>query len=249
MPSSKSPPAPARRARSAIGPTQVQAPAEGTPEKAAGLRVFIADDHPMVRMGLQHVIDSRQPALRVAGMAVDGAGLLEALDRTACDVLLLDLSMPAPNGPELVSLVRRQRPRLPILVYSMYDHLGIVRAALQAGAAGYLTKTRDAEHLVQALQIVAAGQRYVEPQLAHALVLDPVTDDTARPRLTPREREVLLHMAQGRTNVEIARALYLSEKTVSTHKTNIMGKLGLSNRLELLRAADRLLLEEVGLQG
>lgn len=249
MPSKKSTPAPEGRPRPAPEPSQVpQAPRPPAPSPA-GLRVFIADDHPMVRVGLHHIIDSRRPQLSVAGMAVDGAGLLEALERTECDVLLLDLSMPAPNGPELVSLVRRQHPRVPILVYSMYDHLGIVRAALQAGAAGYLTKTRDADHLFQALHTVAAGQRYVEPQLAHALVLDPVSDDAARPRLTPREREVLLHMAQGRTNVEIARALYLSEKTVSTHKTNIMGKLGLSNRLELLRAADRLLLEEVGLQG
>ena len=249
MPSKKSTPAPEGRPRPAPEPSQVpQAPRPPAPSPA-GLRVFIADDHPMVRVGVRHIIDSRQPQMSVAGVAVDGASLLEALARTECDVLLLDLSMPAPNGPELISMVRQQRPGLPILVLSMYDHVGIVRAALQAGAAGYLTKTRDAEHLVLALQAVASGQRYVEPQLAHALVLDPVPEEPGKPRLTPREREVLLHMAQGLSNVEIARALYLSEKTVSTHKTNIMGKLGLSNRLELLRAADRMLLDEVGLQG
>ena len=241
-------PAPAPTGRSAPPPAEAVDPRGGRGADA-GLRVFIADDHAMVRVGLRHIIDQRNPQMSVAGMAEDGTRLLDALSQVPCDVLLLDLSMPPPNGPELIHEVRRRHPRLPVLVLSMHDQPGVVRAALQAGAAGYLTKTRDADTLVQALHSVARGQRYVEPQLAHALVVEPPAEDKPKTRLTPRERDVMRRMAQGQSNVEIARALQLSEKTVSTHKTNIMAKLGLQNRLELLRAADRLLLDELALQG
>jgi DNA-binding NarL/FixJ family response regulator len=211
--------------------------AAAPPQDAATpvIRVLIADDHAMVRDGLRRIIES-EPDLCVAGQAVDGSSTLDRLLDTPCHLLLLDLTMPAPSGPALISQIREHWASLPILVLSMHNHPAMARAALQAGADGYIAKDNDPEVLVQALRHVAAGRRFVEPRLAEALLFEPA--EKATPALTAREAEVLQRLAAGQTNSEIARSLNLSEKTVSTHKTNLMAKLGLESLADLVRHVD-----------
>jgi DNA-binding NarL/FixJ family response regulator len=208
------------------------------PDRSGEIAIIIADDHAMVRSGLQRIIES-EPGLHVTGQAGDGAGTLARLADTRCDVLLLDLGMPAPSGPDLIRRIRAQRPRLAILVVSMHNHPKMVRAALAAGANGYVTKDSDPEVLAAALRRVAGGGHYVEPSLADALLFAPAPAPSAN--LSPREREVLRRLAEGESNHEIARALFLSEKTISTHKANLMAKLRLENMADLVRYADEYL--------
>jgi DNA-binding NarL/FixJ family response regulator len=151
-------------------------------------------------------------------------------------VLLLDLGMPAPSGLELIRQVRAQWPQLAILVVSMHNHPKVVRAALDAGANGYVVKDSDPEVLVAALRRVAGGGHYLEPSLADALLFTP--SPAPHGNLSPREREVLRRLARGQSNGEIARALFLSEKTISTHKANLMAKLQLENVADLVHYAD-----------
>lgn len=202
------------------------------------VHVIIADDHAMVRSGLQRIIDG-EPGLRVSGQAVDGASTLARLQDTPCHVLLLDLTMPAPNGPELIGQIRALRPELPILVVSMHNHAAIVRAALRAGASGYVTKDSEPDTLLQALRRLAGGNRYVNPRLMDTLAFSPAAPPPAREKLSPRECQVLERLAAGQSNAEIARTLFLSEKTISTHKANLMAKLGLQNMADLVRYADQ----------
>lgn len=204
-----------------------------TPLRA--IQVLISDDHAMVRDGLRRIIES-EPGLCVSGQAVDGASTLARLCDTPCDVLLLDLSMPAPNGPELINQIRECWPDLPILVLSMHNSVAVARAALQAGASGFIAKDNDPEVLVLALRHVVDGGRYVEPRLAEALMFS--VPARLLPKLTPRETEVMHRLSKGESNGDIARALFLSEKTVSTHKTNLMAKLKLNSVADMVRFVD-----------
>lgn len=199
------------------------------------IRVLIADDHAMVRDGLRRIIES-EPGLRVSGQAVDGNSTLDRLCDTPCDILLLDLNMPAPNGPELIRQIRDYRTDLPILVLTMHNQPAVARAALKAGASGFIAKDNDPDVLLHALRKVASGERFIEPRLAG--ILEPGAQVGDAPGLTEREIEVLRRLAAGESNSEIARALVLSEKTISTHKTNLMAKLRLGSLAELVRFAD-----------
>jgi DNA-binding NarL/FixJ family response regulator len=196
------------------------------------IKVLIADDHAMVRGALGHLIDS-EPGLEVVALAHDGASTLQQLAAHACDVLMLDLTMPEPSGCELISLVRERWPQQHLLVVSMHNTPRIVRAALNAGANGYITKDSEPETLLHALRVVAAGGRYVEPRLMDAMLFAP----TPAARLTPRETDILQRLAAGQSNSAIARSLYITDKTVSTHKANLMAKLDIHNLADLLRYA------------
>lgn len=199
------------------------------------IEVLIADDHAMVRNGLQRIIDGEH-GMHVAGQAADGAGVLALLEKTACHVLLLDVTMPAPNGPELVGMIRSRWPDLPILMVSMHNEPTIVRATMAAGANGYITKDSEPEELLRAIYMVVEGQRYVDQILIDSLI--SVATPRSREVLSPREREVMRRLATGQSNGEIAQALFLSEKTISTHKVNLMTKLGLNNMADLIRFVD-----------
>jgi len=201
-----------------------------------GIAIVIADDHAMVRGGLQRIIEA-ELGMRVTGQAGDGTGTLALLEHTHCDVLLLDLGMPAPSGRELITRVRTQWPKVAVLVISMHNEPRIVRDALDAGAHGYVTKDSDPEILLEAVRRVAAGGHYLEPKLAHAVLFAPA--QATHGSLSPRERQVLRLLADGQSNGAIARALFLSEKTVSTHKANLMAKLGLRSMADLVHYADR----------
>lgn len=201
------------------------------------IRVLIADDHAMVRDGLRRIIES-EPGMRVSGQSVDGNTTLDRLCDTPCDILLLDLNMPAPNGPDLIRQVRDFRPDLPILVLTMHNQPSVARAALKAGAGGFIAKDNDPDVLLRALRQVAAGERYIEPRLASAF--DAAAPSGTLPVLSPREAEVLRRLAAGQSNSQIALDLALSKKTVSSHKINLMAKLKLQSLAEVVRLADQL---------
>ena len=196
--------------------------------------VLVADDHGMMRAGLSSIINSA-PGLSVTAQAEDGPGTLAQLASQHFDLLALDLSMPPPSGVELIALVRQRHPRQRILVVTMHNNARIARAAIDAGANGYITKDNDPDVLIQAVRQVAAGGRFIEPRLMEAMLF--ATPPAPQNRLTPRETDVMRRLCAGQSHGEIARALYLSEKTISTHKANLMGKLGLRSLADLVRYA------------
>lgn len=197
------------------------------------VKVVIADDHVMVREGLRRIIEV-EPGLTVVGHAVDGASTLEVLRRTPCDLLLLDLTMPGRSGADLIGDVRQSFPNLPLLVVSMHDSPSLVRSAVRAGANGYVTKDSDPELLVDAMRCVAMGRSWISPSLAGAMIFD---SEQAFPheRLSARELQIMCLLVKGRSNGHIARELFLSEKTVSTHKSNVLEKMGLRSTADLVR--------------
>lgn len=204
---------------------------------AQHVRVALADDHAMVRAGLRRLIEG-EAGFEVVGEASDGASALQLLGDEACNVFVMDLSMPAPNGPDLIGRVLAQWPNTSILVVSMHNNPRLARAALDAGALGFVTKDNDPEVLMLALQRVAAGERFIDPRIRSAVLAEqgPPRDPFAP--LSPREHEVMELLCEGLGNNDIARRLSLSEKTVSTHKANILVKLGIKSLAELVRLRD-----------
>lgn len=201
--------------------------------RSSDIRVMIADDHAIVRAGLQRIIDT-QPGMRVVATGVDGTSTLMSLRKTDVDILLMDLSMPSPNGAELTATIRQCYPQLPVLVISMHDNLSVVSAVMYAGANGYITKDSDPDVLMVAIRQVVAGSSWLEPSMMRAVM----NKQPAQTALSMREKEVLRMLAEGYRNHQIAEALFISEKTVSTHKTNLMQKLQLNSTADLVRYAD-----------
>jgi DNA-binding NarL/FixJ family response regulator len=204
------------------------------------IKVMVADDHRLFRTGLIRTLgDLRDVA--VVAEAADGAEALQLAGETDAQVLLLDFNMPKLSGFELIERIHAVRPDLPLLVLSMHDEPGTIRRALKSGASGYISKDVDAETVLAAIQALARGERYVAPNLAVALALndpqsDPLTTLVAT-TLTAREQEVLRLIVSGISLNQIAEQLHLSPKTVTTHKSNLMGKLGIRNNSDLIRYA------------
>ena len=185
-------------------------------------------------------IVSAAPGLEVAGEAGDGAQMMQLVRSLEFELLTLDLSMPGRSGIELIKLVRAERPKLRILVLSMHQEMQYAVRAIKAGANGYLTKESAPEQLVQAIRRIAGGGAFVTPEVAEQLALGAMPgaqQQAPHEALSNREFEVLRLLAQGMALTEIGRELKLSVKTVSTHKTNLMHKMGLNNASELVRYA------------
>jgi len=199
----------------------------------ADIRVMIADDHAIVRAGLQKMIET-EPGMKVVATGEDGTSTLMTLRKTNVDVLLLDFSMPAPSGPELTATIRHCYPNLPVLIISMDSSPATVSSVMCAGANGYITKDRDPDELMVAIRQVVAGSSWLEPGMMRAVL----HKQPEVPTLSARETEVLRMLAAGHRNHQIAEALFISEKTVSTHKTNVMSKLNLASMADLIRYAD-----------
>jgi len=204
------------------------------------IRVVVADDHAIVRAGVRALL-AAEPDMLVVGEAGDGRDAIAKLTRAAPDVLIIDLSMPGMNGVEAIARARAAAPATRVLVLSMHAAPDYVRPALRAGAHGYVVKGAGLDDLVRAVRAVAAGERFLGPEAARVAAADlgaaDERDDLAR--LTPREREVLQLVAEGRTNREIAARLGLSPKTVDTHRTSLMNKLDLHDAQALTRFAVR----------
>jgi DNA-binding NarL/FixJ family response regulator len=202
------------------------------------IRVLLADDHAMVRAGLKEILADTGD-ITVAAEATNGQEVMARVRADDYDVAVLDMSMPGRSGIELIKQVKDAKPKLRILVLTMHSEEQYAVRALKAGASGFLTKEAAADQLVAAIRRIAAGGAYVSPETAERLVLDAGPQAVAAPhtRLSDREFQVLQMIAGGRTVGEIAKTLSLSVKTVSTHKTRILNKMGLANQAELIRYA------------
>lgn len=204
------------------------------------IRILLVDDHGIVRRGLIQIV-SGESDMTVVGEAQNAQDMLTFLRNQPCDVVVTDISMPGGTGLEALKELKREYPKLPVLVLSMHpeDQYGV--RALKLGASGYMTKESAPEELVQAIRKVVTGGRYVSPSLAEQLVFE-VAIDTGRPPdevLSEREHQVLCLLASGKSVTQIADELALSVKTISTYRMRILEKMGMKNNAELMHYAIR----------
>ena len=210
------------------------------------VRLLIADDHTLMRAGLKQIF-AWAPDFVVAAEAGNGNEVLEHLRRGTFDVLLLDLNMPGVSGLDLITRVKSHWPQLPILVLTLHAEPMIASRALKAGASGYITKNCEPDILQAAIRKVAARGNYIAPELAEKMVFQVVSkvQPLLHHQLTNRELEVFHLLIAGLSSTHIAKRLLISHKTVSTHKTRLMEKLGVSSIADLMRyAMDSGLLEQ-----
>ena len=202
------------------------------------IRLLITDDYALVREGLVQFL-SMSPDVQVVAEANNGDELLEKLPIATPDLLLLDMAMPGKNGADLISHIKSCYPDLKILVLSMHDEVSIVLRAMKAGASGYISKNCSPQDLLDAIRKVAATGKYLSPQMAEQLAYASAVQDLDDIELilSEREREILRLIVEGKRVSEIAEQLFISDKTVSTHKSHLLRKLGLKNVAELVRYA------------
>jgi DNA-binding NarL/FixJ family response regulator len=200
-------------------------------EKDNPIRLLIADDHPVVRLGLVTMINA-QPDMRVAVEVAEGAAAVKAFDSERIDIGLVDLRMPEMNGVEVIAAIRRNHPKARLIVLTTYDSDEDIHRALEAGAMGYIIKAMPYQVLIEAIRSVAAGKRYIPDSVSRQLA-DRLPDSD----LTPREHEVLTLIVKGKSNREIAADLGITEGTVKCHVNVILGRLGVSARTQAAVAA------------
>ena len=203
------------------------------------LRVFLADDHAIVREGLKLLVNS-QPDMAVIGEAGDGATAWREAKALQPDVVVMDVSMPELNGAEATERLKVSCPEVKVVALTGHADEVHVRQLLGAGAAGYVLKRTVSEELTKAIRVVAAGGTFLDPAVAGKIVdsyISPRQTETIEANLSPREQEVLLDVARGYTNREIAERLHLSVKTVEGHKGRIMEKLEFQSRADIVRYA------------
>jgi DNA-binding NarL/FixJ family response regulator len=204
------------------------------------IRVALCDDHPILRSGLRRLLEA-EADVEVVGEARSAQEVVTLARTTTPDVLIVDIGLPGGSGIDATRRILESSPGSKVLVLTMHQDVEYVRAAFEAGAAGYLIKEAAESELLQAVRTVAEGRRYVYPTVAGALFAESRT--AARPatypggQLTERERAVLRLLALGHTNVETAAELHLSVRTVETHRAHIQHKLGVKSRAALARAA------------
>jgi len=200
-------------------------------------RIIIADDHTLFRFGLKQMLESFA-GIAVVAEAANAEQTLAVAAAVEADLLISDLTMPGVSGMQLIEQLHRQHPALPLLILSMHDEPATVRRALQAGATGYITKESSPDMLHSAVRHVAAGERFIPPSVAEAMAFESV-QPTSLPHetLSQRERQIFRLIAQGVMLSQIAEQLHLSPKTVTTHKTHLMEKLGIGNNADLIRYA------------
>ncbi len=204
------------------------------------IRVLVADDHAIVREGIKQIL-ADQPDLQLVGEAENGQDVLRAVRAGNVDLVLLDMSMPGRSGIELIKEIKRIAPSLRVLVLSMHEEEQYAVRAIKAGAQGYLTKTSAPDELVGAIRSVAQGRAYMRQEVVERLALSFSTPEEALPhtRLSDREYQVFLMLAHGQTVTSIAEELFLSSKTVSTHKARILQKMGCTSLADLIHYAVR----------
>ena len=207
------------------------------------VRVFVVDNHGILRGGLRALINM-QPDMKVVGEAANGPDAEIGVRATEPDVVLMDISMPNGGGLAAIAAVKQARPRTRIIVLTVHDELGYLRAAGKAGADGYVVKRAVDTELLAAIRAVAQGRTFMDASVGLELAQSPMRSklaDAERGRgmaqLTSRELEVMRRVAEGFTNVQIAEELQLGVKSVETHRSRVMDKLGLASRVALVRLA------------
>jgi DNA-binding NarL/FixJ family response regulator len=198
------------------------------------LKILIADDHSIVRQGLKQIVTETQDMV-VAGEASDGQELLNKINEGDYDVVVLDITMPCVNGMDALKELRTKWPKLPVLMLSIHPEEHYALRALKAGASGYLTKESAPDELVVAIRKVSRGGKYISPSLAEKLAfeLEVGREQVPHETLSDREYQVLCMIASGKTVMEIAKELALSEKTISTYRSRILEKMNMNNNAEL----------------
>ncbi len=198
------------------------------------LRILIADDHAIVRQGLKQIVTETQDMI-VAGEASNGQELLNKIKEEDYDVVVLDITMPGRNGVDVLRQLRSERPQLPVLMLSIHPEEQYALRALKAGASGYLTKESAPDELVAAIRKVSWGGKYVSSSLAEKLAFELETGHEQAPHeaLSDREYQVMCMIASGKTVMEVAQELSLSEKTISTYRSRILEKMKMKNNAEL----------------
>jgi two-component system response regulator NreC len=207
-------------------------------------RLLLVDDHAVVRSGLRMLLEP-EADFEIVGEAASGQEALKAVEETRPDIVLMDIGLPDMSGIEASAEIKRRQPSIAVVALTIHEDEEYFFKMLAAGASGYVPKRAAPEELLTALRAAAIGEVYLYPSLAKLLVTDFLAQEAAaRPTpaldgLTEREREVLAHLADGASNGEIAETLSISPKTVARHRENIMRKLGLHSRTELVKYAIR----------
>jgi two-component system, NarL family, invasion response regulator UvrY len=202
------------------------------------IRILIADDHSVVRQGLQQIVSERMNMV-VAGEAANGQEALDLVRENDFDVAIIDIAMPGRGGLDILRDLKATKPDMRVIVLSIYPEEQYAVRSLRDGASAYLTKTSAPDELVLAIETVAAGRRYITPSIADRLA-GYIEDATARPAhelLSDREMQVLVLIGSGRTVKEIAEELTLSVKTVSTYRSRVLEKMSLASNADLIRYA------------
>ena len=203
------------------------------------MRVLIADDHGIVRSGLRLLLE-RQQGIEVIAEAADGAEARAIAVRERPDLAILDVKMPKLTGLQATREIKQQAPDVAVLILSMHDDERYLFEALKAGASGYVLKTQADTDLLSAVRAIERGEPFLTPHAQQALIKDVLERGAAGEEdLTPREEEIVKLVAEAHTTREIAEILHLSEKTVENHRANAMRKLGMRDRVELVRYAIR----------
>jgi DNA-binding NarL/FixJ family response regulator len=201
------------------------------------VRIIIAEDHDILREGLQSLLRD-EPRVKVVAGASNGKILLDYLETTPVDVILMDINMPVMNGVEATKIITVEHPHVKVLVLSMMDNPNYLTMMMEAGAKGYILKSTGKEELVKAIEIVAAGGKYISPTLkAKADIQAKSKDGLDDAKLTRRELQILQMLAEGMTNKEIAEKIFLSRRTVETHRKNLIEKTNCKNSSALIKYA------------
>jgi DNA-binding NarL/FixJ family response regulator len=200
------------------------------------IRLFIVDDHPIVRQGLMAVLED-EADLQIVGTAGSTRQALAGVLECRPDVLLLDLEMPEQNGMEAIPTLLQAVPTLRILIFTAYETEELVSGAIRAGAGGYLLKGVPAAEITQAVRAVHAGRAYLDARIAYNIIVQTASPCAASSRLTVREAQVLKCVAEGQANKQIASQLTISERTVKFHLSSVFQKLGAENRAQAVAIA------------
>jgi two-component system, NarL family, response regulator NreC len=206
------------------------------------IRVFIADDHAVFRSGLRALLE-KESDIEVVGENGNGFDTIRAIAETELDVLLLDIAMPGLPGSKVAEAVLKDKPNLAIVVLTMHEDEYYLQEFFRLGVRAYVLKKSTGTDVVQAIRAARKGEQYIDPALAGLVISSYVGRQPKKQKvgrldlMTPRELEVMTHLAYGHTNAEIAEKLCISERTVESHRTNIMAKLELKSRAELVRFA------------
>lgn len=204
------------------------------------ITILVADDHAIVREGLRQILNSQED-MEVLGEAEDGLQAIEKAKTLNPNVLLLDIAMPNLNGLEAIALIKESLPDLKIVVLSMYANENYVQQVLNAGALGYVLKASHASDILQAIRLAYRGEFFLSPKIKKAVIgsylkgAQKKSEVTAYEKLTNREKQVFILITEGKSIKEIADILFVSSKTVEKHRTNISSKLGIQNRMKLLK--------------
>jgi len=208
------------------------------------IRLLLADDHAVVRSGLRMLLEA-QPDFEIVGEAETGTSAVAMVRELRPDAVLMDIQMPDLNGIEATKIIKEMSPKTAVLALTMHEDDHYFFEMLHAGASGYVLKRAAPDELVQAIRTVCRGDVYLHPTMAKRLVIDYLNraeeneSEKEYSNLTPREQEVLTLIAEGHSNTEIANELFISIKTVDRHRENIMRKLNMHSRIDLVKYAIR----------